>query len=306
MSTPRYAFMNDRVVPWEEATVHVASVGFKFGTAVFEGIRGYWNAGREQMYLFRMPEHLQRLVYSQTFMRFEPRVDPGLVEQGVVALLRANEFREDVHIMATAYVSGPGGPGTCTPTGLAITAGPRRDIPWTERGCRVQVSSWQRVPDRAMPMRVKCNANYQNGRLAALQANADGYDTALLLNGSGKVAEGPGMCFFMFRDGRAVTPTTTSDILESITRETVIELLTEAGVEVVERDIDRSELVAADEAFFCGTAWEVTPIVTIDGLPVGAGVVGEQVRTLQQTYFARVRGEVEAGSQWRMPVYERA
>jgi len=304
VSTPRYAFMDDRIVPWEEATVHVSSVGFKFGSAVFEGIRGYWNAARGQMYLFRLADHLRRLVYSQTFMRFEPMVEPAAVERGIIALLRANEAREDVHIMATVYVSGPGGPGVCAPTGLSITAAPRRDIPWVEDGCRVQVSSWRRVPDQAMPMRVKCNANYQNGRLAAVQARCDGYDAALLLNTRGKVAEGPGMCFFMFRDGRAVTPDTSSDILESVTRSTVIELLRASGIEVEEREVDRSELVAAEEAFFCGTAWEITPVVAIDGLALGSGVVGPRVQALQRDYFARVRGEVDAAAEWRTAVYD--
>jgi branched-chain amino acid aminotransferase len=151
---------------------------------------------------------------------------------------------------------------------------------------------------------VKCNANYQNGRLAGLQAKADGYDTAILLNTRGRVAEGPGMCFFMIRDGVASTPHTSSDILESITRSTVLELLREAGFETQERDIDRSELAAAEEAFFCGTAWEITPVVAIDKLNVGAGEVGPVVRELQERFFSIVRGESDDHPQWRTPVYE--
>jgi len=304
VSHPRFAYLDGRVVPWDEARVHVSSVAFKFGTAVFEGIRGYWNPDHEQMYLFRLEDHLERLRYSQTFMRFEQRIDPEQAGAALLELLRANELREDVHIMLTAYVAGGGGPGVSGPVGLAVTAAPRLDIPWGERGCRVQVSSWQRVEDRAMPMRVKCNANYQNGRLATVQARADGYDTALLLNARGKIAEGPGMCFFMLRDGCAVTPTVTSDILESITRDTVLGLLPETcGVECRERDIDRSELVAASEAFFCGTAWEVTPIVAIDGLAVGSGEVGEVVRALRAAYFDLVRGRSAAHPEWRTAVY---
>lgn len=155
-----------------------------------------------------------------------------------------------------------------------------------------------------MPMRVKCNANYQNGRLAGLQAQADGYDTAILLNARGKVSEGPGMCFFMMRDGVVSTPHTSSDILESITRSTVLELLREAGIETQERDIDRSELAAADEAFFCGTAWEITPVVAIDRLKVGAGEVGSTVRQLQDRFFTIAKGETTDYPEWRTPVYE--
>ena len=151
---------------------------------------------------------------------------------------------------------------------------------------------------------MKCNANYQNGRLATLQAQADGYDTAILLNSRGKVAEGPGMCLFMVRDGKAVTPPVTSDILESITRQTVMKLCGEyLGMEVVERDIDRSEFAAADEAFFCGTAWEVTPLVSVDRLPVGDGKVGPTVRGLQDVFFDIATGARDDHAEWRTPVY---
>ena len=138
---------------------------------------------------------------------------------------------------------------------------------------------------------------------AAMQAQADGYDTAILLNARGKVSEGPGMCFFMVRDGVVSTPHTSSDILESITRTTVLELLRESGVECVERDIDRSELAAAEEAFFCGTAWEVTPVTAIDRLKVGEGAVGPFVRNLQERFFSVAKGESKDHPDWRTPVY---
>jgi branched-chain amino acid aminotransferase len=275
---PKYIFLNDELVPWEDAKVHVSTVAFKFGTAVFEGLRGYWNEDHQQMYLFQMDAHMRRLEYSQKFMRFEQVFDGAYVREKTIELLRANEFRATVHSMATVFVEGFGGPAVSGPVGLAITAATRGGPGQLEEGCTAQVSSWQRVADNAMPMRVKCNANYQNGRLAGMQARADGYDTAILLNARGKVSEGPGMCFFMMRDGVASTPHTSSDILESITRSTVIDLLRESGVEVQERDIDRSELAAADEAFFCGTAWEVTPVTAIDRLKVGDGEVGAPPR----------------------------
>ncbi len=306
-SRARFAFLEGEIRPWEDAHVHVSSVGFKFGTGVFEGIRGYWNESEGQMYLFRLEEHLERLVRSQRFMRFGAIYPPEHVAERTIALIRANELRETVHIMATVYVSGFGGPAVCEPVDLAIvtTTGVRPG--YAESGCTVQVSSWRRLPDDAMPVRIKCNANYQNGRVAALQARADGYDTALILNARGKVAEGPGMCFFMIRDGVAVTPGVTSDILESITRDTVIALLRDAmGMEVVEREIDRSELVGADEAFFCGTAWEVTPVVGIDRLAVRDGEVGSVVRELQSRYRDLVTGLDAARPEWRTAVYETA
>jgi branched-chain amino acid aminotransferase len=301
---PKYIFLNDEIVPWEEAKVHVSTVAFKVGAAVFEGLRGYWNEQQKQMYLFQMDAHMHRLEYSQKFMRFERIFDAAYVTEKTIELLRANEFRTTVHAMTTVFVDGFGGPTVCGPVGLAITAAPRAQPGFLEKGCTAQVSSWQRVADNAMPMRVKCNANYQNGRLAGLQAKADGYDTAILLNTRGRVAEGPGMCFFMLRDGIVSTPHTSSDILESITRSTVLELLREAGVETRERDIDRSELAAAEEAFFCGTAWEITPVVAIDKLKVGAGEVGPVVRDLQERFFSIARGESGDHSEWRTPVYE--
>ena len=304
MDRPKYIFLNDEIVPWEEAKVHVSTVAFKFGTAVFEGLRGYWNEQQKQMYLFQMDAHMHRLEYSQKFMRFERIFDAAYVTEKTIELLRANEFRTTVHSMTTVFVGGFGGPTVCGPVGLAITAAPRAEPGLLKNGCTAQVSSWQRVADNAMPMRVKCNANYQNGRLAGLQAKADGYDTAILLNTRGRVAEGPGMCFFMIRDGVVSTPHTSSDILESITRSTVLELLREAGVETRERDIDRSELAAAEEAFFCGTAWEITPVVAIDKLKVGAGEVGPVVRELQERFFSIATGESGDHPEWRTPVYQ--
>lgn len=305
MDRPKYIFLNDEIVPWEEAKVHVSTAAFKFGTAVFEGLRGYWNEQQRQMYLFQMDAHMKRLEFSQKFMRFDKIFDADYVKEKTIELLRANEFQATVHSMTTVFVDGFGGPTVCGPVGLAITAAERGGPGLLEDGCTAQVSSWMRVPDNAMPMRVKCNANYQNGRLAGLQAKADGYDTAILLNSRGKVAEGPGMCFFMMRDGVASTPHTSSDILESITRSTVLELLREAGIEIQERDIDRSELVAADEAFFCGTAWEVTPVIEIDRLKVGTGTVGPQVRALQERFFAVAKGESSDHPDWRTPVFEK-
>ena len=305
MATTRYVFFDGEIVPHDEAKVHVSTTAFKFGAAVFEGVRGYWNERQEQLYLFRMPEHMQRLVYSQRVMRFEDIIDADYITGKAIELIRANEVRETLHMVPTVFVNGRGGPETRGPVALSITANPGFTRGYVQTGCSVQVSSWQRVPDNAMPVRVKCNANYQNGRLAAVQARSDGYDTALLLNSRGKVSEGPGQCFFMIRDGKAITPGTNNDILESITRDTIIELLPRyCGVEVEERDVDRSELAAADEAFFCGTAWEVTPILDIDRLPVGSGAIGPVVTGLKEAYFRVTKGEVDDYPEWRMPVYE--
>jgi branched-chain amino acid aminotransferase len=304
MASARYAYVNGEIVAFEDARVHISSAGFKFGTGVFEGIRGYWNESQEQLYLFRMDEHMRRLAFSQRFMRFEQTFSGDHVRERIVDLVRANELREDIHIMSTVYVSGFGGPDVCGPVDLAITTTPGVGPKLAQRGAHVQVTSWQRVPDNAMPVRVKCNANYHNGRMGLLQAKVDGYDACLFLNSRGKVAEGHGMCFFMIRDGRAVTPTVTSDILESITRLTVMQLLAEElGVEVVEREMDRTELAGADEAFFCGTAWEITPVVSVDRIAVGDGQVGPAVRDLQRVFGEVTRGTATRHAGWRLGIY---
>ena len=305
MASPKYASLDGEIVAWNDARVHSASAGFKFGTGVFEGLRGYWNADAEEMYLFRMAEHMKRLEFSQRFMRFDEIITAETVTEKTIELVQANGFKgENLHIMTTAFVSGMGGPGVCGPVGLAITAQERPRSDRVISGVTAQVSSWMRVPDNAMPMRVKCNANYNNGRLATVQAVADGYDTAIFLNSRGKVSEGPGMCFFMVRDGVPITPSVTSDILESITRETVLEMIEEVfGVKPVERDVDRSELMAADEAFFCGTAWEVTPVLGIDRVNIGDGSIGSMTKRLQDAFFAVCDGSSGTHAEWRLPIY---
>ena len=305
MASPKYASLDGEIVAWDDARVHIASAGFKFGTGVFEGLRGYWNADAKEMYLFRMAEHMKRLEFSQRFMRFDEIITAETVTEKTIELVQANSFKgENLHIMTTAYVSGMGGPGVCGPVGLAITVQERPRSDRVIGGVTAQVSSWMRVPDNAMPMRVKCNANYNNGRLATVQAVADGYDTAIFLNSRGKVSEGPGMCFFMVRDGVPITPSVTSDILESITRETVLEMIEEVfGVKPVERDVDRSELMAADEAFFCGTAWEVTPVLGIDRVNIGDGAIGPMTKRLQDAFFAVCDGSSGTHAEWRLPIY---
>jgi branched-chain amino acid aminotransferase len=191
------------------------------------------------------------------------------------------------------------------PVGLAVDALPRKLS--TKPGISACVSSWMRIADGAMPPRIKCSANYQNGRLATLEAKANGYDTALLLNGRGKLAEAPGACCFIVRRGVPVTPPVTADILESVTRATLLELFRkELGVTPEVREIDRTELYVADEAFLCGSGWEITPILSIDQLAFGEGKEpGPVTRAIQDCYFGVVRGERLSYRDWLTPVYGR-
>jgi branched-chain amino acid aminotransferase len=290
-------YFNGDFVPWADAKVHVFAPVVKYGAGVFEGICAYpSDAG---MNVFRLDAHLARLEYSQRVMRFERVVTAEELFEPVLEVVRRNGFWQTVHLRPTVYVDGDGESGALGPIGVSVTGVEKPRSPKVEAGCKVQVSSWQRLSDLSMPTRVKANANYNNSRFASVQARNDGYDTAIMLNANGHVAEGPGMCVFMVRGGRAVTPSITSSILESVTRDTVLTLCRdELGVEAVERDVDRSELYAADELFFCGTAWEVTPIVAVDGIAVGDGTPGPITRRLQSAYFDLVEGRTADARGW--------
>ncbi|PYN55509.1 MAG: branched-chain amino acid aminotransferase, partial [Candidatus Rokuibacteriota bacterium] len=213
-------WMNGRLVAQDQAVLPVNSAAVFYGTNVFEGLRAYWNADDGEVYCFRLQEHFVRFRESMKMMRFAvPYSDVDLYE-AVREVLKGNEVREDIHMHLVAYVTGAGMDATA-PTGLYIN--PRRRGRIADGGLACCVSSWLRTSDNAIPIRLKCGANYQNGRLAVLQAKADGYDAPILLNQQGHVAEGTGATFFMVRKGKLVTPPISSDILESITRTTLIE-----------------------------------------------------------------------------------
>jgi branched-chain amino acid aminotransferase len=294
-------WMNGKVVPGEQAVLPVNSAAVFYATNCFEGLRAYWNATDGEMYGFRLAEHFARLRESMKMMRFTvPYSDVDLYE-AVREVIRANEVREDIHMHLVAYVLGAGLDAT-TPTGLYIN--PRRR-PSAPAGLRCCVSSWTRTNDNAIPIRLKSGSNYQNGRLATLQAKADGYDSPILLNQSGTVAEGTGATFFMVRRGVLLTPPLTADILESITRITLLQdVIPDLGLEVQERDIARTELYVADEAFFCGSGYEITPILSIDRFPLGNGEVGPITKKLSRAYMDLVRGIDKRHPEWRTPVYK--
>lgn len=291
-------YIDGEFVPWDSAKVHIFSPVVKYGAAVFEGIRGYWNEEQGKMYLFRLREHMQRMELSQRIMRFERIVPAQEMMDATVELMRRNAFTSSVHIRPTVYVGGDGESYARGPIGSFITAVRRGTPKKVENGVKAQISSWRRIPDSVMPARAKANANYNNSRYAGLQAQRDGYDAAIFLNDRGKVSEGQGMCLFIVRDGVAITPSITNDILESITRDTVIELLKADGVPVEQRDVDRSEFFAASEAFFCGTGAEITPIVNVDGDPIGQGGRGPLTERVQKLYFDHAFGRVADERGW--------
>lgn len=297
--TPRYAYMNGKIVPWNEAQVHVFSPVVRYATAVFESIPGFFNDG--QINVFRLDDHLRRLDYSQKLMRFT-----GIehdIKEGIIEIVKMSHPQDDVLIRPMIYLDGEslgGSIGSTGPGSLAITVCSVPKNVFAESGCRIQVSNWTRISDNSMPARIKATANYQNSRLAEMQSRHDGYDGCVLLNTLGHVSEGPGQCFAILRDGVVITPDISSDILESITRDTIIKLAKADNIVVEQRNITRSELYTADEAFYCGSTSAITPVVEIDGLPVGAGVPGKITSRLKNLYKKATTGETNP--EWLTPI----
>lgn len=295
--------VNGKTVPFAEATVHLMSPAMRYGLNVFEGLRGYWNADASQLYVFRLDEHMIRLDQSIRLLRMNAGFTMDSIADAVIGLLRADGHRANCHIRTTAYLDGIGEHHVTGPVSWMVYAGPRPRGTKVETGISVHISSWRRMSDNAMPPRIKCGANYANARLARFQAQIDGYDDAVMLNDLGRVGEGPGACVFIVRGGRLITPDLTSGILESITRDTILTLARDLGVDVEERSIDRTELYAAEEIFLAGSAAEVLPVTSVDRMSIGGGSVGKVTKTLQKAYFETVEGRVDAYRRWLTPVW---
>lgn len=302
-----YIWRDGDIVPWGDATVHVTSVGHASVSSVFEGIKAYWNPSHEQLYVFRLEDHMRRLLESSRIARLDQRLEVGDLVAGTLDLLRANEARRDTYIRPWTFIPGlvreqiaPAG----TVVETVIDTWPFETQMGDERGCRAAVSSWTRINDRSMPPRVKAFANYHNSRLATAEAKENGHDWPILLNEAGKVTEGPGACIALVRDGRVVTPSIASGVLDSITRSVFLDVIsTDLGMQIEEREVDRTELYIADELFFIGTGWEILPIYAVDGLTVGTGRMGEVAHAFDGRYHGIVRGDEPAYASWLTPVW---
>lgn len=305
MSQAAYIYFGGRIVPYDEARIHISSPAAMYGIGVFEGIRGYWSDDDREMYVFRLRDHVARLKQSMKLLRLEDGFSIETLENAVLDMIRANAFRCTIQMRMMAILAEDGGGrADAGPTTIVVSGRPRPGHDFLETGLKGGTSSWIRTPDNALPVRIKCNANYVNARHAEMEAQAKGYDRAILLNSRGKVSEGPGATLFIIRNGQPITPGVTSDLLESITRDSLMQLLRERlSLETVQRELDRTEIYTADEAFICGTLAEVTPIISLDGLPIGDGAVGPVTRALQTHYLAVARGEDPAHAEWRTPVY---
>jgi branched-chain amino acid aminotransferase len=280
-----------------------ATHALNYGTGVFEGIRAYWNEGRGALQVLKLREHYERFEKSCRMLRIElPHTVDELCEV-TLEILRRNAPREDTYIRPLAYKSAASvGVKLAVEEELSIFTVPMGN--YVElTGLRCCVSSWRRTPDTAIPARGKLTGSYINTALAVDEAQRAGYDDAIFLTQDGHVSEASAANIFLLRKGGLITPPVTADILEGITRDAVMELAErELGMPVMLRDVDRTELYAADEVFLTGTGYQIAPVVEIDGRKVGAGEMGPVAARLQELYFEAARGDNPDYGHWTVAV----
>jgi branched-chain amino acid aminotransferase len=276
--------LNGVLVPYQEATIHIGSAAMKYGASVFEGIRGYWCQDAHHVRLLELDAHLKRLIDSMKLMRMETTYSVDQLRSLVEDLVVANRMCQDSYVRIAASISGQGGIDETGPVLLSIVQLPKGRHPKYQLGIEVSISAWTRISDSMMPPRLKCVANYQNGRLAKLQARLDGYDDTLLQNQLGHVSEAPTACFCLVRAGEVLTPPPSADVLPSITRALLFRIAPTDTILMREREITRTECYLADEAFLCGTGAEVVPVVSIDRHPLGNYCPGPITNRLRSSY----------------------
>ncbi len=309
MSLPNFAFFKGKIVPYGEAKVGVMTHTIHYGTGVFGGLRGFWNDEEQQLFVFRPADHMRRFLNSCKILCMELPYTADDLQKALIDLLRAENFKTNCYIRPLAYFSDEiiGVRLHNLTAEASIMAIPFGSYVSNEEGLHVTVSSWRRIDDNMIPARGKISGAYVNSALIKTDAQRAGFDEALVLNQDGHLSEGSAANTVIIRDGVAITPPVTDNILEGITRRTVLTLLRdELKMEVVERSIDRTEIYLAEEVFFCGTGVQIAAITRIDHRPIGIGKIGPVTNELRKLYFKVVQGRVQKYLHWCAPVYARA
>ena len=302
----RLIWFKDQIMNVNEAKVNVLSPSTQFGLNVFEGIPCYWNDERKQLYAFRLNDHYERLIRSAKLIQLDNKFTKEDFKKALTDTVKANEYDENLSVRQTLFVDGFGSWGSEGPVEMFVAPIPRgrTSAEYNKKGLNCCITSWRRISDENLSPRIKCGANYMNSRVGQREALRNGFDTCIFLNEVGKIAEGPGSCFFMVKGDTLITPRLTDSVLESITRDTVIKLATEElGMKFQERTIDRTEVYMADEAFLCGSAMEVTPIYTVDRYSIGTGGQGGWTKKIHLKYLECVQGKLEKYKDWLTPIY---
>ena len=301
----RFIWYKGEILNVNEAKINILAPTSQFGLNVFEGIPCYWNDDEKQLYAFRFDAHYDRLLRSSRLIQIECPYTKEDMKKALVDVVKANEYDENLSVRQTLFVDGFGSWGSAEPVDMFVAPIPkgRTSAEYNKNGLNCCITSWRRISDTTLSPRIKCGANYINSRMGQREALRNGYDTCIFLNDAGKVAEGPGSCFFIVKDKTVITPKLTDSVLESITRDTIIRLAKMKGYEVVERSIDRTELYTCDEAFLCGSAMEVTPVLSVDRYEINGGEAGEITTELHKAYLDAARGMNENLKDWVTPIY---
>jgi branched-chain amino acid aminotransferase len=301
-----WVFFDGGLVRYQDAYVPPMTHALHYGTGCFEGVRAYWNAGHEQLYVLHAAPHYERLRRSANILRLTVPYSTDELIQITLDLLRRNSSRTDTYIRPFVFVSAEevGVRLHNLQTSFLIYTAPLGEYIDTQTGIRCTISSWRRISDSSIPARAKISGSYVNSALAKSDALENGFDEAIMLSHDGHVSEGSAENLFMLRDGVFITPPVTEDILEGITRASLIRLIREElGMDVVERSVDRTELFVCDELLLCGTGAQVSAVVEVDRRVVGDGQPGRHTRRLQEAYFRAVRGEDPRYRDWLTPVH---
>jgi branched-chain amino acid aminotransferase len=304
-TTELWAFFRGGFVPLRDANVSVMTHALNYGTAVFEGIRAYWNAEAKQLYALDLVPHYQRIIRSARLLYMEVPYGAEEMADFTVELLRRDGLQEDVYVRPLVYMSSEliGVRLHNLDSDFTIFAIPFGKYIDTDSGVRAAVSSWRRTDDNAIPARGKITGAYVNSALAKTEAQLNGFDEAIVLTQDGHVSEGSAENLFIVRDGTLVTPPVTDNVLEGITRLRLMGLAGDLGIPVIQRSIDRTELYSADEVFLCGTGAQVSPVIEIDRRPIADGRPGPITSRISRTYFDAVRGRLETYRSWLTPIY---
>jgi branched-chain amino acid aminotransferase len=298
---PSWAFLDGRIVPYADARFGLLTHALNYGTGLFAGVRAYWNADERQLFVFRPADHFRRFHDSARVLRMELTHTVEELTQGVVDLLRREGYEQDTYIRPLAFYGDEliGVRLHNLTAKVGIAAVPMGNYLDTSEGIHVNISSWSRVSDNVIPPRGKLAGSYVNSALAKTDAVLAGFDETILLNEAGHVCEGSVANLFIIRNGIVLTPPLSDDVLEGITRSTLIHLLREElGRTVIERSIDRTELYLAEEAFLCGTGVQMAPITRVDHRDIGAAKIGPITTQLRELYFDVVRGKVAKYRGW--------
>ena len=305
MDYTKHAFFEGKNVLLSEAKISIATHGFLYGTAVFGGMRAYWNEEKQRLFVFRPYDHFHRLLNSGKMMAMTIPYDEESLIQLTIELLRLDNWKQDLYLRPTIYKAD---------AGIGVRLHDLKDEfcmfvmayePYVKNdtNAHVTVSSWRRIDDNVIPARGKIAGAYANSALAKTDANLAGFDEAIVLDSHGHVSEGSAMNIFIVRDGVLITPPITDNILEGITRRSIMELAkNELGLEVVERSIDRTEVFIADEMFMTGTAAQVVAVTKVDHRPVGIGSMGPVTTKLRMTFDNVVKAKNPKYSSWNVEV----